>query len=220
MKKKCLLLVMLCTIGLASVAQQPPISHLEINNVYPTILGNGTTFVPQKDVWYDETTQYYACTTWEVPAGSGKQTIFQHALWFGGLDATDSLHIAAGMYGRNLYETEPGAITDYWSGPLITTDGSIDLMTSMKYHHIWNLSRAEIDDFIAHHGNPGYQTPEDILTWPAHGEAGYAENLAPFVDVNGDGHYNPETVGVQLVMKKLKEEKGVAGVFIDVPTGM
>ncbi|MBO4546266.1 MAG: Nif3-like dinuclear metal center hexameric protein [Treponema sp.] len=40
------------------------------------------------------------------------------------------------------------------------------------------------------------------------------------INVIAGGHYNTETVGVQLVMKKLKEEKGVAGVFIDVPTGL
>lgn len=40
------------------------------------------------------------------------------------------------------------------------------------------------------------------------------------INVIAGGHYNTETVGVQLVMKKLKEEKGVAGVFIDFPTGL
>lgn len=40
------------------------------------------------------------------------------------------------------------------------------------------------------------------------------------LNVIAGGHYNTETVGVQLVMKKLKEEKGVAGVFIDFPSGM
>ena len=40
------------------------------------------------------------------------------------------------------------------------------------------------------------------------------------MNVIAGGHYNTETVGVQLVMKKLKEEKGVAGIFLDFPTGM
>jgi hypothetical protein len=185
MRKKRLLLLMLSAIALASMAQQPPISHLEINNVFPTILGDGTCFVPQKQLHYGDEwgDTYYNCTTWEVPAGSGKQTIFQHALWFGGLDAADDLHLAAYRFGQ--------VGQDYWSGPLRTSDGSIDWMTSVKYHHIWNLTREEIDQFIANHGNAGYQVPEDILTWPAHGDEGYAANLAPFMDVNGDGHYNP-----------------------------
>ncbi|MEE3411129.1 MAG: Nif3-like dinuclear metal center hexameric protein [Treponema sp.] len=38
------------------------------------------------------------------------------------------------------------------------------------------------------------------------------------LNVIAGGHYNTETVGVQLVMKKLKEEKGIQGVFLDFPT--
>ena len=187
MKKKCLLLMMLSAAGLASVAQQPPISHIEANNVRGTILGNGTYLVPQREN-YDQNGNVLPddCLTWEVPEGSGKQTIFQHALWLGGLDATDGLHLAAYRFGNS-----HGGGEEFYLGPLKTTDASIDWMTSLKFHRVWNLTRAEIDQFIANHGNAGYQTPDDILTWPAHGEAGYAENLAPFVDVNNDGRYNP-----------------------------
>lgn len=175
---------MLCALCMASVAQLPPISHVETNNVRATILGNGTCFVPQQEVWYEEWQQsHFTCPTWEVPQGSGKETMFQQSLWLGGLDADDSLHLDAFMYGQ-LGEA-------YWSGPLKTTDATIDLMTALRFHHVWNLTRAEIDDFIARHGQAGYAIPEDILTWPAHGEEGYASNLAPFVDVNGDGRYNP-----------------------------
>lgn len=184
MKKKRLLLLMLCALCMASVAQLPPISHVETNNVRATILGNGTCFVPQQEVWYEEWQQsHFTCPTWEVPQGSGKETMFQQSLWLGGLDADDSLHLDAFMYGQ-LGEA-------YWSGPLKTTDATIDLMTALRFHHVWNLTRAEIDVFIARHGQAGYAIPEDILTWPAHGEEGYASNLAPFVDVNGDGRYNP-----------------------------
>lgn len=183
MKNKRLLLLVMCAAGLASVAQQPPISHIETNNVRATILGNGTCFVPQKPTFYEEWGEHNRCTTWEVPQGSGKETIFQHALWLGGLDADDSLHLSAFSYGQ-LGE-------EYWSGPLKTTDASIDLMTALKYHHVWNLTRSEIEQFIAHHGEANYQISEDILTWPAHGEEGYAENMAPFVDINSDGQYNP-----------------------------
>lgn len=182
MMRKRLLFLMLSAIALASVAQQPPISHLEINNVRPTILGDGSCFLPGWDGSPSDD-QANPCPTWEVPVGSGIGTIFQHALWFGGLDSDDVLHFAGKRY--NLEGQ------DYAMGPLKTSDASTDFMTSVKYHHIWNLTRAEIDQFIANHANVGYQIPEDILTWPAHGEEGYASNLAPFVDVNGDGHYNP-----------------------------
>ena len=124
MKKKRLLLLMLCALCMASVAQLPPISHVETNNVRATILGNGTCFVPQQEVWYEEWQQsHFTCPTWEVPQGSGKETMFQQSLWLGGLDADDSLHLDAFMYGQ-LGEA-------YWSGPLKTTDGK-RVMPSQK----------------------------------------------------------------------------------------
>ena len=181
--RKPVLLLMLFAIALASVAQQPPISHLEINNVRPTILGDGSCFTEQQ--WGGQSQA--PCTTWDVPAGSGKETIFQHALWFGGMDG-ETLHLAGLRYNQG---SDGHGGQDYWMGPLKTTDATTDFYTAVKYHHIWNVTRAEIEQFIANHGNAGYQIPEDILTWPAHGDPGYAENLAPFVDVNGDGHYNP-----------------------------
>ena len=179
MRKGILLYLMLCGFVLTSQAQYPPISHCTANNIYATILGDGSCMILQQ---YEEGS-VSPCPTWEVPANSGKETIFQHTLWFGGLDATDSLHLAALRYGQ--------VGRDYWSGPLKTTDASIDLMTALKFHRFWNLTRTEINNFIAHHDEAGYEIPEDILTWPAHGEGNYATNLAPFVDVNNDGQYNP-----------------------------
>lgn len=168
------ILLTLCVIHLSVFAQYPPISQIEINNVKANVLGDGTSYYPG-----DENA---SCPIWEVPQGGGVGTVFQHALWLGGMKG-DSLHLAAmrlGQGGR-----------DYWSGPLRTVDATTELMSSLRYSHVWKLTRNEINQFIANHGNADYQVPEDILTWPAHGHAGFADNLAPFVDVNGDGHYNP-----------------------------
>lgn len=169
------LIFSLITIGL--LAQQLPISHININNVNATILGNGSCYVPQQ--WDGETQQ---CTTWEVPFGSGNETIHQHSLWFGGLDSSDNLHLAALRYGQNGQ--------DYWMGPLKNPDASSDLMTLLKFHRVWSVTRSDINQFIAHHDESGYNVPDDILSWPAYDDES-AETLAPFVDVNGDGHYNP-----------------------------
>lgn len=40
------------------------------------------------------------------------------------------------------------------------------------------------------------------------------------INVIAGGHYNTETVGVQLVQKRLEEDKGLETVFIDIPTGL
>ena len=174
MKKKLLLLTMLTGIMGLGLAQEIPTSVIEINNVRGMVLGTGNAF----------SNELGNSLTWEVPKDSGLSPLFQYSLWVGGLDINNQLHVAAQRYfqdGR-----------DYWMGPLTLDNASIDAATEREYEHIWNLTRAQIDDFIANHGQPGYVIPEDFLTWPAHGPQGYAANLAPFVDVNGDHQYNPE----------------------------
>ena len=141
MKKKMLLLFVLCATYLASLAQYPPISHIETNNVRATILGNGTCFVPQQGTYYEEWQESHGdCPTWEVPQGSGKETVFQLALWFGGLDTDDSLHVAAFQYGQ--------VGMDYWSGPLKPIEGRPGwnglLVRAAQTHGGYNGS----DDFL------------------------------------------------------------------------
>ena len=175
---------MLSSWVLASWAQVPPIGHIEANNVRGQILGNGTIYMN-----YNSEGDLNPCPFWEVPYGSGKSTMFQKAFWIGGLDIANQLHLAAMRFGQG--SGVSGGGQDFWAGPLKTTGASIDQMTSLKYSHIWSLTRAEIEQFTSNYNNASYKIPEDILTWPAHGEGDYAQDLAPFVDVNGDGRYNP-----------------------------
>lgn len=173
MKKNVLLFAMLLGIlGLAQ-AQDVPSSMIDINNVRGRVLGTGNAVSAAN----------FNDLSWEVPKGSGNSSLFQYSLWVGAKDINDQLHIAAHRYNQ--------VGRDYWMGPLRIFGGSIDEETEYEFEHIWNVTRAQIDDFIANHGSADYVIPEDILTWPAHGPEGYAENLAPFVDVNDDGLYNP-----------------------------
>ena len=165
--------MLLGIMGMA-LAQDIPSSVIEINNVRGMVLGTGNAYsnILGNDL------------IWEVPKGSKMSPLFQYSLWVGGVDANNQLHVAANRYNQDG--------RDYWMGPLRLDDAGIDDVTEQQFEHVWNLTRAQIDDFIANHGHQGYIIPLDILTWPAHGPRGYAENLAPFVDVNGDGRYNPE----------------------------
>lgn len=174
MRKRTLLWMMLMGIAGFVTAQQIPTSIIEVNNVRGNILGTGNVY----------SNMLGNRLTWEVPKDSGKSTLFQYSLWIGGVDQENQLHVAANRFNQ--------VGRDYWMGPLRLDDATIDAEVEQQFEHIWNLKRSQIDEFISNHGNPGYEIPEDILTWPAHGPEGYAANLAPFVDVNGDGHYNPE----------------------------
>jgi hypothetical protein len=156
--------------------QATAINYLDINQVKAAVLNGG-------DMHWD-----LANGSYEVPKGSGINAIFSSSLWLGGIDAGGSLHQAAQTYRQTG--------NDYWPGPLDTITGSINLATSHMYDSIWKLNKWEIDEFRTMFATgsvtAGTYTPvNNIINWPAHGTGNYSRNLAPFVDVNGDGLYKP-----------------------------
>jgi hypothetical protein len=120
---------------------------------------------------------------YEVPKGSGISSNFASALWIGGLDAGGQLHGGAQTYRQ--------AGVDFWPGPLDTITASIDTATSRNYDKIWKVSYTDINNFITAYNTGSIVATEDMMTWPAHGTGNNSRNLAPFVDHNGDGLYNP-----------------------------
>lgn len=129
-------------------AQWHPGAEININNIKTTLYGTGNFFrlrTPNGN--YNASDVGYF-----VPAEGTAFTIFQNTLWIGGLDSDDSLHLAAVRYNQG---PNHNGGEDFWSGPLRVNDASTDIYTVMDYHHVWKVSRADI--------------PEDILTWPAHG---------------------------------------------------
>ena len=62
-----------------------------------------------------------------------------------------------------------------------------------KYNRVWKVTQAQIDDHIANYFRSNYQAHEVILNWPGNGDvqAGEEEFIAPFVDLNANGIYEP-----------------------------
>lgn len=120
---------------------------------------------------------------YEVPKGSGKNSNFASALWIGGLDNSNQLHGGAQTYRQSG--------VDFWPGPLDTISGTIDTVTSKTYDKIWKVSYTDINTFINAFNSGSVIATPDMLTWPAKGTGNNSRNLAPFVDYNMDGNYNP-----------------------------
>jgi hypothetical protein len=151
---------------------------LDVNNVRTTILNGG-------DMWWNLNNARY-----EVPkVASGqvsKNSLFSGALWIGGV-TNGNLRIAAQTYRQSG--------NDFYPGPLVIGTAFIDAATCKQYDKIWKISLSELDAFRnnpTRWGSPG----DEITTWPCMGNtaAGEAKYLAPFVDVDNDGNYDP-TVG-------------------------
>jgi hypothetical protein len=150
---------------------------LDINNVCAIILDNA-------DAHWD----YSASVSgYSVPKQKNTKPLFASAFWLGGY-GNNALHTAAMTYRQNG--------VDFWPGPLDTTTAKTDTATSYAYNKIWKVNRYDIANFIYNYNagnvqNGSFIPDANILTWPATGTGNYAHKMAPFIDVNNNGIYDP-----------------------------
>lgn len=177
------LLLITIFVGSLSCGFSQSISILNQNNVSAYVSDQGTFF----SHWSTATSGY------EVPAGSGTNAIFSAGLWFGGTDVNGQLKLAAETYfdGQNI-DFAPGTVTRYDPWEWMNIPGIIDYFGQT----MWTVTRAQIDDHIANYQSGTYTMPADIANWPAQGDTslgtfGMLPYIAPFVDVNNDGQYDP-----------------------------
>jgi hypothetical protein len=128
-----------------------------------------------------------AAAGYEVPKGSGKHSVFASALWIGGLDDQNELHLAAMTYRQSG--------VDFYPGPIDTVTKSSSLANASAFDRVWMVTAYEISEFQWRFAsgqlqNGSYTPPVDLLEWPAHGNGNNSRLLAPFVDANADGLYS------------------------------
>lgn len=178
-----LFLALLCAkIASAQTTPFPTIDSVDINNINAAVLVHG-------DMWWNPSLLAEKCT---FPKGAKTNIALTGSLWMAGYDAGNNLHVAAQTYRQNG--------NDYWPGPLDSL-GTLSYATSQLWAKIWKVNRTQIDSFNAISNHTASNTPAPILQWPAKGNPYAAGNgsvpltintdMAPFVDVNNDGVYNP-----------------------------
>ncbi len=157
-------------------------NDFDINLVSTTILSGG-------DMHWDLSNPQY-----EVPKGSGKHSIFASSHWIGGIDAGGQTYVAAQTYRQTGI--------DFWAGPLDEMSIAPGDSTSLYFDRVYKVSRWEIESFKNNflNGTVSFQpcnnnVPLSIINWPAKGNGIVTGNLAPFIDVDGNGLYNPLTGG-------------------------
>jgi hypothetical protein len=169
-------------LGIVEILIEPHLccNYIDINNVQAFVEPFGYQF----DQHNGSAT---GSAKFEFPKDSKKSTLNSSALWIGGIDETGILHFAGDLYRNG----------DIWfvSGPL-SVNGDIlsrNDSTLYKWNKVWKLTKEEVEYHAFHYLESGYVPIEDIVTWPAHGDPALyqAEELAPYVDVDGDGHYDP-----------------------------
>jgi hypothetical protein len=165
-------------------------AHLDVNNARVILQASGDFFWDRSDGGY------------LVPKSDPSQpqtgVIFAGGLWLGGLDPGGNLKIAAQTYGAS------GGNSDWWPGPLDTDEGITNANICNDFDKLWKVERSEIVAHIADFASDGDidgPVPQRILEWPARDNPqsltanGFAlpqgHELAPFVDRNNNGKYEP-----------------------------
>jgi hypothetical protein len=163
---------------------------MDINNVRARYMTGG-------DMWWNIGA---GVAEYVVPKNGTASSQFAASCWIGGFDPQKQLKVAAQTYRQDG--------NDYWPGALNEVN-DITAAQCSDWDYIWKINKSDILAFIAL--GPGGATANKfptIFNWPAvpdlkggfpgaTGTSGGTLNFvaghtyAPFVDVDGDGVYNP-----------------------------
>ncbi len=144
---------------------------------------------------------------YEAPLGSGNHTLFSSSIWMGGVAPSGNLHLAGIAFCEG--GSNEAGFCEFYPGPL-KVDGSASTTEDVMelYNRVWLVNRTETELHIAYFDclndaecnleetfPDGYDIPESFTSWPAHGDVSldYAPDLAPFIDLDDNGIYNPES---------------------------
>ncbi len=156
-------------------AQTPGSGVLDVNKVSAKVYANGYYYnEPAESFW-----------GYQVPKGSNKSTISSLSTWIAGYDVNGYAHFSGNINLPNQFI--PGPIMD----PLVLNDSA----NASSFDRLWNVNSQMIAEFKTAFANGQvtngtFQIPADIAEWPGNHPV-LSGQLAPFVDVDLDGIYNP-----------------------------
>ena len=167
---------------------------LDINNVRALLRSGG-------DMWWDGVgNARYVVPNVDPASGELEvSSLFAGAIWLGAYDDGGNLILAA--------QTYRSSGNDYWTGPLDPELGTIEKSDCERWDQHFTVLGDDIDQLRGDYLDPlapGVQnTPsKGLLGWPGKGNPhfltihgfdirDYNQDLAPFVDANSDGIYDP-----------------------------
>lgn len=92
--------------------------------------------------------------------------------------------------------------SDFFPGPIATDYNAPEFTSGGFAIALWEMTKAAVDNHIAHYMDAGYVIPPAIASWPANGNTanGQALLLAPFHDHNSDQYYDPAAGDYPLIL--------------------
>ena len=174
-----IIFVLAFTTNLNSQTVKPYVEggELNINNIIATINANGRLFTEENQP-ADATKPGF-----ELKDAEGKHSIHTGTLWLGAMHE-NTFYMCAPTFGQSG--------TDIFVGPVM--EKLAYKQERPKWNRVWKVSKESIENHKLLWSMPSYTIPTEIKDWPAHGDIskGQSKNLAPFVDANHNGIYDPK----------------------------
>ena len=169
--------------------------YLDTNYVHTPMLTNNRKHY---DIFYNGYGEYKVPFINGVSTPSNTPTAsYASNLWIGGFDALGSLHLAAQCYYGE---------TDFWSGPLDTTNATTSISKAAPYNQVLKFSCNQINSFVnnINIGNtsalssPSYSS---IMNYLPNGNStnNFTKQIAPYKDWNNNGIYEPNNGDYPLI---------------------
>ena len=173
MKKRLIIIIQISIFSLVNSVYGQNSSDLNSNNVMARLTTNGVFFNDHIN----------GLAAYQIPENQSNSLIYASAFWFGGLDGFNNLHLSAQKYGLN---------QDLYSGPIADDYSNTEYIDNFA-DKIWLVSESDVNTHLLNYNSLNYVVPDVIENWPAHGNVdnGEGSDLAPFVDLNHNGIYDP-----------------------------
>ena len=150
---------------------------LDRNQVSALVSNNGQFF---------RSHEYLVMNQYVVPKDGQSIPIYHSSLWLGATDTENNARISGVRY----------SLSDlgFFPGPVSSTNKYRDSTYLAIYgESMWKISSETIETHRQNWGSIGYTMPDIIRDWPGNGNSdlGVSANLAPFIDHNSNGIYEP-----------------------------
>lgn len=178
-------------------------AYMDVNFIKALVVPNGLFF-------HDSTVGFLGGAAFEAYKDSGTFSIYSTSLWYSGVSTSDSNYKGAyGTFPKNYYFSNGplSNLNNPGSTPTKRPYGAATLLPSVaqQYKKVFVVTKMQVDSFQAWYNCgldptcnqtvnfPGYAIPNAILNWPGNGDISLQQDqfLAPFIDKNSDGLYNP-----------------------------
>lgn len=147
------------------------------NQVNTTVSDGGTQFAQ-----WDTMFQSYGQWHYDVDNEPNLFSMGGFSMWYGARDEFGAPKVSTPTHFYEKY---------VFKGPMSELGSASG---NYWFTSIFPITKDEINYHVSNYMTPGYQPPANIASWPAHGDQSAGENLyiAPFVDVDNNGLYQPE----------------------------